>query len=141
MLTTVEKVLFLQDIDFFEHVTTEDLSHIAAVTEEVEYEPDREIFREGGIPDALYLVIDGKVRLTREGREVMVAGAKDVFGAWSLFDDEPQITTAKALEKSHMLRIDKEDFIELLADHVAITQSILKTLVRRLRRLMIRVAH
>ena len=35
MLTVVEKVIFLQDVDIFEFASTEDLSHIAMITEEI----------------------------------------------------------------------------------------------------------
>ncbi len=139
MLTTVEKVIFLQDIDIFESTTTENLAHIAAITEEVEFKKDQSIFKEGEFSDALYLVIDGQVRLERENKLVMIAKGKDVFGTWALFDDEPRVVTATTLEDTHLLRIDKEDFVELLADHVQITQGILKTMTRRLRGLMARV--
>lgn len=140
MLTTVEKVIFLQDIDIFEFTSTEDLSYIAAITDEVEFQADEMIFEEGEISDAMYMVIEGKVRLTRGSQEVMVAQKKDVFGTWALFDDEPRVATAKTLENSRLLHIDKEDFIDLLADHVAITQSVLKTMVKRLRNLMTRIS-
>lgn len=140
MLTTVEKVLFLQDIDIFEYTSTEDLSHIAAITEEIEYDPETVIFKEGELSDSLYLVIAGRVRFTRGSDEVMVAGEKDVFGTWALFDDEPRVATATTLEATRVLRIDKEDFIDLLADYVAITQSVLKTMVKRLRKLMTRIS-
>jgi len=140
MLTTVEKVIFLQDIDIFEFTSTEDLAHIAAITDEVEFQSEETIFEEGEISDAMYMVIDGKVRLTRGDQEVMVAQKKDVFGTWALFDDEPRVATATTLENSRLLHIDKEDFIDLLADHVAITQSVLKTMVKRLRNLMTRIS-
>ena len=139
MLTTVEKVLFLQDVDIFEHTTTEDLSHIAAIAEEIEYQVDDVIYKEDEISDSMYVVIDGKVRLTRGEKEVMVAGKMEAFGTWALFDDEPRVATATALETSQLLRLDREDFIDLLADHVAITQSILKTMAKRLRKLMMRI--
>jgi len=140
MLTTVEKVLFLQEIDIFEYTSTEDLSHIAAITEEIEFQPDETIYKEGDLPDAMYMVISGQVRLTREAEEVMVARAKDVFGTWALFDDKPRVATAATLEDTQVLRIGQEDFIDLLADYVAITQSILKTMVKRLRRLMTHIS-
>lgn len=139
MLTTVEKVLFLQDIDVFEFTATEDLAHIAAITDEIETGKDEVIFKEGDISDSLYMVIEGGIRLSRAGREIMIAGSKDVFGTWALFDDEPRVATAVSLEPSRLLRIDKEDFIDLLADYVGITQSVLKNLVKRLRRLMTRI--
>ncbi len=140
MLTTVEKVIFLKDIDIFEFTSTEDLAHIAAITDEVEFQAGETIFEEGEISDAMYMVIEGKVRLTRGDQEVMVAQKKDVFGTWALFDDEPRVATATTLENSRLLHIDKEDFIDLLADHVAITQSVLKTMVKRLRNLMTRIS-
>ena len=37
MLTLIEKVLLLQEIDVFRNSPTEDLSHIVAITEEVDY--------------------------------------------------------------------------------------------------------
>ena len=140
MLTTIEKVLFLQDIDMFEFTTTEDLSHIAAITEEVEYEADSTIFKEEEISDSMYVVVEGRIKLTRDGQDVMTAEKKDVFGTWALFDDEPRIVTATALKSTQLLRIDKEEFVDLLADHVAITQSILKTMAKRLRNLMRRIS-
>ncbi len=140
MLTTIEKVLFLQDIDIFEFTTTEDLSYIAAITEEVEYEADSLIFKEKEISDSMYVVVEGRVKLTRDGQDVMTAEKKDVFGTWALFDDEPRIVTATALESTQLLRIDKEEFVDLLADHVAITQSVLKTMAKRLRNLMRRIS-
>ena len=139
MLTTVEKVIFHQDVDIFEFTSTEDLAHIAAITDEIKFKTNKVIFREGEFPDAMYMVIEGEVSLTRENQEVMVAKHKDVFGAWALFDDEPRVATANTLEDTRLLQIDKEDFIDLLADHVEITQSILKVMVKRLRNLMARI--
>lgn len=136
MLTTVEKVIFLQDIDIFHFITSDNLAHLAAITKEVEYKTGQTIFKEGEFPDAMYLVLDGKVRLTRAEQEIMVARHKDVFGTWALFDDEPRVATAVTVEDSRLLQIDKEEFIDLLADNVEITQSILKVMVKRLRKLM-----
>ena len=139
MLTTVEKVIFLQEVDIFESTSTEDLAHIAAITEEIELKKDYIIFKEGEFPDAMYMVIEGTVKLERDNQLVMIAKYKDVFGTWALFDDEPRVVTATTVEDSRLLKIEKEDFIDLLADYVQITQGILKTMVKRLRSLMARV--
>lgn len=139
MLTTVEKVIFLRDIDIFQFTSSEDLAYIAAITNEVEFRAEKTIYKEGEFPDAMYLVLEGRVRLSRDDQEIMIASHKDVFGTWALVDDEPRVATATALEDSRLLQIDKEDFIDLLADHVEITQSILKVMVKRLRKLMTRI--
>ena len=136
MITTIEKVITLQEIDVFEHLETEDLTYLASIADVVEFAPDSEVYREGGAPDSLYLVLEGRIRLHQQDKEVMIAGEKDAFGTWALFDDEPRIVTATTLEQSRLLRIDKEDFTDLLADNVRITQGIMKALVQRVRRLM-----
>ena len=135
MLTLVEKVIILQDIDIFVNTTTEDLSYIASITEEMEAEENQVIYTEGDISDSMYVVIEGSVRLHRAGQDIMIAKSRDAFGTWALFDDEPRVTTATVLEHGILLRLDKEDFYDLLADHSQITQGILKTFSSRLRRL------
>jgi len=136
MLSIVEKVVFLQGLDIFTHVTSEDLSYLAAVTEQIEYEEKSLIYKEGTISDAMYVVISGKVQIARDGVEVMIAEPGDAIGTWSLFDDEERVASATTIEKTSVLRIDKEDFLDLLADHVQITQGIFKSIVKRLRSLM-----
>lgn len=136
MLTTIERVIILQDIDVFEQLTTEELAQLASIAEEVQFPPNTVIYSEGGIPDSMYLVLEGRVLLHQDQREVMTAGGKDTFGTWALFEDEPRVVTATTLEQSRLLRIDKEDFVDLLADNVRITQGILKALVQRVRRLV-----
>lgn len=133
MLTTVEKVIFLQDIDFFEFTHTEDLAYIATITQEVRVKSGSLIYKEGEVSDSMYLVLDGRVRLHRGGNEIMIAQSKDIFGTWALFDDEPRVATATTIDDSTLLRISKEDFFDLLSDHTNITESIFKSLVKKIR--------
>ncbi|MBN2012635.1 Crp/Fnr family transcriptional regulator [candidate division KSB1 bacterium] len=139
MLTIVEKVLFLQEVDIFSYTPTEDIAHIAAITDVVTYPEGFSIFKEGDISNSMFMVIEGDVQLTRDKSIVMTARSKDVFGTWALFDDEPRVVTATTVGETKLLRIDKDDFYELLADHAQITQSVLKTMVKRLRSLIERV--
>ncbi len=139
MLTVIEKVLLLQDADIFKDTTTENLSHIAAITEEVDFSANEIIYKEGEASDCMYLVVEGAIRLDRGNQQVMIAKAKDVIGTWALFDDEPRVVTATALEDSMVLRIDRDEFYDLLADHTQITQGVLKTLSKRLKGLLGRV--
>lgn len=136
MLTTVEKVIFLQDVDIFVKIPLEDLAYIAMIAEEVTAEFGQVIYSEGDESDSMYMVLEGSVRLHREGIEVMVAGPRDVFGTWALFDNENRIVTATSIEDSNLLRIDKEEFLDLLSDHSKITEGVLKVMATRLRSLV-----
>lgn len=140
MLTTIEKVIFLQNIDVFAEVPSEQLALLATIAEEEDYSQDDIIYREDEPSDALYLVLDGKVRLHRGEQEIAQATNKDAFGTWALFDEEPRVVTATVVEDAQLLRVDREDFMDLLADNVQIAQGVMKTVAKRLRRLVERVA-
>ena len=135
MLTIIEKVIFLQNVDVFSEVPSEQLAFLAAIAEEVRCDKDGTLYHEEDPSDSMYLVLEGKIRLHRGETEVTVAGTREAFGTWALFDDEPRVVAATALENSNLLRIDKDDFIEVLADNIQITTGVLKAIVRRLRAL------
>jgi len=139
MLSVIEKVIFLQSVDVFEEVHTEELAYLATIAEEAAYIAGDVIYREEEPADALYLVLSGKVRLHRDDHEITIAGQNDAFGTWALFDEAPTVATATAIEDSRLLKINREDFYDILSDHVRITQGIFKTLAGRLRTLVYKV--
>jgi len=139
MFTTIEKVIFLQNVDVFSHVVTEQLAYIAAIAEEVSYLEKDVIFEVNQESDSMFVVAGGKVKLDRDGEEITTVGEKEAFGTWALFDDEPRVATATAVEDSLLLRIDRDDFHELLSDHTEITRAVLKNVAGRIRSLIGRV--
>lgn len=139
MLTVIEKVIFLQNVDLFQGVPTEDLAYLAAIVEELSFLEKDVIFKEHDTADALYLVREGKVRLHRAEEEITVVGPREAFGSWALFDEEQRVATATCLEDTQLLRVVREEFYDLLADHGQITQGVFKSLVTRLRNMLERV--
>jgi len=135
-LTTIEKVFFLQEVDIFEYTATEDLAQIGAVSKQLNFSKEHIIFKEGDISDSMYLVLSGNVLLRRGDQEIMNAGKKKAFGTWALFDDENRMVTATCTSDACVLRIDKEEFLDLLSHNVRITQGILKQMAHRLRSLI-----
>ena len=140
MLTTVEKVMLLREVDIFSQVSTEELAYLAAILEEQRCTAGQRVYQQQDPADAMYLVVSGQVRVHREQLEITVAGQGEAFGTWALFDEEPRLSAATATEEALLLRLDKEDFIDLLADNVEITQGVLKALVKRMRGLIGQVA-
>jgi CRP/FNR family transcriptional regulator, cyclic AMP receptor protein len=136
MLTIVDKVLCLQNVDIFNHVTTEDLAYIASIAKELLLPEGTTIFKQDQPADSMYVIVSGRVKLHKNGQEILIAGAQEAFGTWALFDTEPYIMTATAVEDVHLLKIDQDGFYDLLSDHVEITQSIFKALVQRTKRLI-----
>ncbi len=135
MYTVVEKVLFLQKVDLLSAARTEDLGLLASITEEVLYPEGTTIFEEGQPADGLYVIVRGQVTLVKDSHEVVALGEGEALGAWDLFEAEPRVTGARATTECLLLRVDRDDFYDLLLDYPEMGQSILKALVRRVRKL------
>jgi CRP-like cAMP-binding protein len=136
VLTPIDKVLSLQSVDVFRHATTEMLAYIGSIATELRMKKKEVVFLKDQLADAMYVVVSGRVRLEKEGKEVLTLGAGQSFGTWALFDDQPRLMTAVLLEDAHLLKIKKEDFYDLLADHDEITPVIFKALVERVKSLI-----
>jgi ATP:ADP antiporter, AAA family len=134
-LTAIEKALKLQKVDVLQRASTEDLAHIAQIASEVEFEPQATIYGEGDAPDALFVVIAGKVRLHTGDAEIGVVGEGEAFGSWALIDESPRVASATTLEQSTLLKVSRMEFQDLLADRVDIVQAVFKAMVERLRNL------
>jgi len=74
MLTIVDKVLCLQNVDIFNHTTTEDLAYIGSIAKELQLPEGTTIFKQHEPADSMYVVVSGRVKLDKDGQEILVAG-------------------------------------------------------------------
>ena len=132
-LTTLDKAIRLQKVELFSNVETDVLALAASIAAQIHCPPGTVLFKENGSSDALFVVLEGKVRLTRGDREVSAIGPGDTLGKWALFDDQPSMATATCAEETWLLKIEREDFFDLLADHAEMTQKMFTALVKRMR--------
>jgi CRP-like cAMP-binding protein len=135
-LNIVEKVIALEGVELLKNLTPDQLARIASIAREIRAPRDRVVLEPEKPMDALYVVLDGAVRITRNGDELTVARQNEVLGAWALFDPDPMPIRATVVEDARLLRISRDDFYDLLADNSEITQAIFNTLVKRFRRLV-----
>jgi len=132
----------LANMNLFQGLATEGLERIAAIAGEESHPLGSYVFREGEIGDKLYLILDGKIRISRElpgmGEEALaVLGIGEAFGEMSLIDDTPRSADARVHERARLLVITREAFEDLLFVHKDLAYEILwnfvKTLSGRLR--------
>jgi len=135
-LRPVDKVLCLQSVDLFRHATTEMLAFIGSIAKEILVMAGHSIFVEEDVSDAMYVVVQGRVRLEKSGSEVMSVGAGQSFGTWALFDNQPRVMTARAVSEVRLLKIRSTDFYDLLADHGEITPVMFRAVINRVKTLI-----
>jgi len=129
----VEKVLFLRAAELFAALPGEDLARIALLADEERRGAGEEVFREGDVADALYLVASGRVKVLRAGAVVADLGERDVFGEMAVLDPAPRSATVRAATDVVLLRIRREDFQDLLAEELEVARAVIRVLARRLR--------
>lgn len=139
MLSIIDKVLLLQEVEILQSVSTEHLSYIAQITDEIDFQTSEIIYREGDAADALYVVISGEVLIQRNSQKLLTAGPKSAFGIWALFDEDERVVSAVCASSCRLIRLAKEDFHDVLADHSEITRSVLRAMATRLRGLVDRM--
>ena len=133
MITTVEKVLFLKSIDLFRALPSEELAQIAEIAEEVPFGKGDPVFTEGEPGDALYLVVEGTVRVHRGDKQLAEFKERDVFGEMAVLDSEPRSASVTVTEDAVLLKIGRDDFREILSERPEISLGVIKVLSRRLR--------
>lgn len=133
MLSLVERILLLKSVAIFSETPEEVLAEVAVVMEEVRVKAGEPIIEKGSLGSALFIIIDGQVKVHDEERVITTLGEREVFGEFSLLDPGPRTATVTALEESRLFRLDQEAFLELLDDHSTIARKIIQVLVRYLR--------
>ena len=132
-LATIEKVIFLKSVDIFSHATVEELGRVAALTEEVHFEPGETIFRQGEPTDAIYLILAGRVTIESNGRIVREITDRQAFGTVAALDRNPAVHTLKAVDAVHALKLYAQDFDDILSVDFECVRSVLRALCRLIR--------
>ena len=133
-LSPIDKVLCLQNVDIFRYATTDMLAYISSIAREKRVPARTVIFSEQEMSDSMYVVVRGRVRLEKEGTE-LVAEQCQSFGTWALLDEAPRLMTATAIEDTLMLTISRAEFYDFLADHEEVTPAIFKAVIERVKNL------
>ncbi len=129
-------VFTLPDV-IFSLLTVDELNYVKDRHTCAFYHKNDVIFREGEESVGLLVLVDGKVKVFREGvgrREQIVRMVKPygLMGYRALFAQENHIATAVALEDTVVCCIDKDDLIKLIRQNPDFAIGIIKSLATEL---------
>lgn len=131
----IEKVFLLEKVDIFVHCSVDDLTALGAIATERRYEAGELIFREKDPGEALYVVVSGQVNIELDGRTLLEIRSGS-FGETSLLDGGARPADARAVVDSRVLVIDREDFLEVIADRPELLKGIFAAMTRHLRKIL-----
>ncbi|HMR11552.1 MAG TPA: cyclic nucleotide-binding domain-containing protein [Polyangiaceae bacterium] len=132
-----ERVEQLQKISLFQGLKPQALELIARISTEESHTSGTKIFQHGDAGDKLYLILEGRVRISREvpgmGEEALaILGPGEIFGEMALLDESPRSADARVHERCRVLAIPKDAFDDLLFLHKDLAYEVLWSFVRML---------
>jgi CRP/FNR family transcriptional regulator, nitrogen oxide reductase regulator len=128
----------LKNIPIFAVLQDSELTEIASLSQEKKFTSTESIFWEGDPSDWFYIVIEGKVKiskLTSTAKEIVLSffGPGEIFGEVAVLENGPYPASAQAVDPSRLIGIRKADFWNFLLKHPAVALKIISLLSARLR--------
>jgi signal transduction histidine kinase len=128
---------FLRRLPLFAGLSEPDLERLYQQAQPVELAPNDLLIEEGAPGDALFVLIEGELQVTkRSGAQdvkVDVRSPGAVIGEMSLLDNTPRSASVRALTPSRLLMISKDIFEQVLSTSPSAALSTLHLFVARLR--------
>jgi len=134
----MEKKSILKRVPLFSKIADKELEKIAEIFHLKKYRKDEDIFSEGEVGDALYILVSGAVKVFRRSSDgriktLAILEKGDFLGEMAILDREIRSANVKAVEDTEMLVIDRRDFEASLTSNPQIAFKIMETLSARLR--------
>ncbi len=118
MIPVMARVAFLRRIHLFHDLKEADVTSVAEKLVERGFEEGQAVFEQGAPADHFYIIYQGKVRITqmqRQGeQELAFLVGGDYFGEEALYANRKRSATVKALEKSLLFSLSRDEFNALI---------------------------
>lgn len=129
----------LKNLPLFGDLDDEELVEIWNHVQTRSYKKGNIILFEEDPGDSLFIIKEGKVKITRlseEGREVILSilGEGEFFGEMSILDGESRSANVIALADSEVFVLKREEFINILTSNPQIAITLLEELAARIRK-------
>lgn len=135
-----DKVAFLQQLEPFHALPTEELDEIAKTMEWMLYAPGEFILRQGEEATLFLAVKNGlaKIYIEQDGGERLIGflGEGEYCGATALLSDGINPSHVAAIEQTLCLSQDREAFAALMARHPAFVNYFNELIVRQTRKVL-----
>ena len=127
-----DRVALLRSGPIFAPLPPAIVEHLALSLEAVTVLAGTEIIRQGAPGDCFYLVADGELAVSMDGRETARLGSGDSFGEIALLRDVPRTATVVAKTDALVYGLDRDEFIAAVTGHAESADAADAVIARRL---------
>jgi MFS family permease len=112
-----DELRLLGGIPIFAPLGGATLEHLAGRLIPLAVEPGAAIVRQGDTGDRFYVIAEGEVEVSADGRELSVHGAGGYFGEIALLRDVPRTATVTARTRTVLYALERDDFLAAVTEY------------------------
>lgn len=126
---------FLSEIPFFSEVSRKSLQQLYNSTIQETFIKNETIFKKDAIGDSMYVIVSGQVKVHENSHLYGTLQKGDCFGEYALIDNKTRSASVAAIENTEVLKIERNQFLNLMSDDSGFAQGILSVMIKRHREL------
>jgi CRP/FNR family cyclic AMP-dependent transcriptional regulator len=126
------KIDLLKRIPLFAGCSRAELEAVSSVADELRLPAGRVLMRQGAPGRELFVLVEGEVRVERDGVTIAVRRGGDFIGELALITGRPRSATVTAVTDLQTLVLERLNFDRLLRDVPTIAAKVLKAVAERL---------
>ena len=130
MLSKVDR---LKAVPLFSHCSKRDLEFLCTRMDEVSLPAGRTLLVQGKPTDTFYVLVDGEVEVSREGRPAKRLKAGDFFGEIGMLDRGLATATVTTTQPAEALAMSHAQFRDAIKGNEALVLQVLAAMAQRLR--------
>ena len=124
-------VAAIAEIPLFEGLPADELERIAGWLEPIDVPADWHLLNQGSYPDGFFVVLEGTVRIERNGDPIAELGPGEFFGEIALLEDNKRTATVATSTRVRAAVMDQADFFEMTAQIPVISKRITDAAIAR----------
>jgi signal transduction histidine kinase len=128
------RMRILRNVDIFSELRKPLLKELVQKVELIEVKPDENIIKKGEHGHALYVIIEGHVKVHDGQHEFAKLSQGECFGEYALIDPEVRNASITGVTEAKLFKLKRADFYELVDENPGFVNAVLVVLIRRLRK-------
>lgn len=128
-----DKVDFLKEVDILSDIDNDVLERIASILTEKRFSRQEAIVKKGQAGDSMYIITRGEVRVHDRGHVLCRLGPGEVFGEYSLFDEEVRSASVTAEKVTYVLELRGDSFARICDNCPEVPRGVLMRLIKKMR--------
>jgi CRP/FNR family cyclic AMP-dependent transcriptional regulator len=123
----------LKAVPLFSHCSKRELEFLASRVDEVSLPAGKMLLVQGQPTDTFYIVLDGEVEVSVDGRPLKRLKAGDFFGEIGMLDRGPATATVTTTQPAETLALSHAQFRDAIKGNDALVLQVMAAMAQRLR--------